>query len=212
MDSMKERIAAGALFSDECEGMPQERRKAKARMRAYNHSGSSALGLLHRYLLMKKIFGRKTLAWIEPPFYFAYGRHIHLGDYCYLNVNCSFIDDGEISVGDHSEFGPNVVIATVGHPLDPSLRGYMYAEKVSIGSHVWIGASVTILPGVSIGDNSVIGAGSLVSHDIPSNVLAYGSPCQVIRPLNEHDKTYYRHDRKIEAADLAELERLAKKK
>ena len=90
-------------------------------MRAYNRSGSSTLGLLHRYRLMKKIFGRKTLAWIAPPFYFAYGRHIHLGDDCYLNVNCSFIDDGVISVGDHSEFGPAVVIATLGQSARPQL-------------------------------------------------------------------------------------------
>jgi galactoside O-acetyltransferase len=212
METMRERIAEGKLFSDECEGLPKERRQGKRRMRAYNRTGGSAFGLLHRYFLMKRIFGKKTWAWIEPPFYFCYGRHIHLGDYCYLNVNCSFIDDGEIEIGDHTEFGPNVVIVTVGHPLDPANRPLMYAEKVTIGKNVWIGASVTILPGVRIGDNTVIGAGSLVTKDIPSDVLAYGSPCQIIRPLSEEDKKTYRHGRALEEKDLAELHALEKKK
>lgn len=211
METMRERIATGKLFSDECEGLPKERKKGKRRMRAYNKTGSSTLGLVHRYLLMKKIFGKKTWAWIEPPFYFCYGRHIKMGDYCYLNVNCSFIDDGEIEIGDHTEFGPNVVIATVGHPVTPELRTYMYAEKVTIGKNVWIGASVTILSGVTIGDNSVIGAGSLVTKSIPANVIAYGSPCQVIRPITEEDKKTYRHGKSITEEDLKALRALEKK-
>jgi galactoside O-acetyltransferase len=212
MENMHERIKDGKLFSDECEGMPKERKKAKRRMRWYNKTSGSGLGLLKRYLLMKSIFGKKTWAWIEPPFYFCYGRHIKMGDFCYVNVNCSFIDDGEIEIGDHSEFGPNVVIATVGHPLTPEYRSLMYAEKVTIGENVWIGASVTILPGVTIGDNSVIGAGSLVTKDIPSNVLAYGSPCKIVRPLNDEDKKYYKHQMAIDQEDLQKLHALEKHK
>ncbi len=212
METMKDRIKEGKLFTDECEGMGKERKAAKRRMRAYNKTSGAGLGLVHRFLLMKKIFGKKTWAWIEPPFYFCYGRHIKMGDYCYLNVNCNFIDDGEIEIGDHAEFGPNISIVTVGHPLSPKHRPIMYAEKVTIGKNVWIGASVTILPGVKIGDNSVIGAGSLVTKDIPANVLAYGSPCKVIREINEEDEKTYRHGRKIEEEDLAEMERLGKKK
>ncbi|MCI1735145.1 MAG: sugar O-acetyltransferase [Bacilli bacterium] len=212
MATMRERIKAGKLFSDECEGLGWERRQAKRRMRAYNRSFGSGLGLVHRYFLMKRIFGKKTWAWIEPPFYFCYGRHITLGDYCYINVDCSFIDDGEIVIGDHTEFGPNVVIATVGHPIDPEHRPLMYVRKVTIGKNVWVGASVTILPGVTIGDNSVIGAGSLVTKDIPSNVVAYGSPCQVIRPITDEDKKQYRTGCPITAEDLAELHSLEKKR
>ncbi len=212
MPTMRERINSGKLFSDECEGLPKERRQAKARMRAYNRTSGAGLGLVHRFLLMERIFGKKTWAWIEPPFFFCYGRHIKMGDYCYVNVNCSFIDDGEIEIGDHTEFGPNVVIATVGHPLDPEHRALMYAEKVTIGKNVWIGASCTILPGVTIGDNSVIGAGSVVTKDIPSNVVAFGNPCKVIRPIGEEDKKTYRHGRAIDEADLAELKALGKKK
>jgi galactoside O-acetyltransferase len=212
METMKDRIAAGKLFNDDCEGMPKERKRAKRRMRAYNRSSGSSLGIVHRFLLMKRIFGKKTWAWIEPPFFFCYGRHIKMGDYCYVNVNCSFIDDGIIEIGDHSEFGPNVVIATVGHPVDPEHRPLMYAEKVSIGKNVWVGASTTILPGVTIGDNSVIGAGSVVTKDIPSNVIAFGNPCKVIRPINDEDKKTYRHGRKLDEKDLGELQALLKKK
>jgi galactoside O-acetyltransferase len=212
METMRERISNGKLFSDDCEGLPHERKAAKRRMRAYNRSSGAGLGLLHRFVLMKRIFGKKTWAWIEPPFYFCYGRHIKMGDYCYVNVNCSFIDDGEIEIGDHSEFGPNVVIATVGHPLDPELRPLMYVRKVTIGKNVWVGASVTILPGVTIGDNSVIGAGSVVTKDIPSGVLAYGSPCQVIRQLGEADRKEYRKGCPISEEDLKELHALEGKK
>ncbi|MFA6830433.1 MAG: sugar O-acetyltransferase [Bacilli bacterium] len=199
---MKERIKNGELFSDNCEGMPKERAKAKSLMRAYNRTGSSKLGIIHRFSLMKKIFGRKTLAWIEPPFYFCYGKHIKIGDYCYLNVNCSFIDDGEIEIGDHTEFGPNVVIATVSHPINPDYRPLMYAEKVTIGKNCWIGASVTILPGVTIGNNSVIGAGSVVTKDIPDNVIAYGNPCKVIRPFNDNDLKTYNKNKPIDKEDI----------
>ena len=161
---------------------------------------------------MKKIFGKKTWAWIEPPFFFCYGKHIKMGDYCYVNVNCSFIDDGEIEIGDHTEFGPNVVIATVGHPINPEYRPIMYAEKVTIGKNCWIGASVTILPGVTIGDNSVIGAGSVVTKDIPANVIAYGNPCKVIREINDDDMKYYRKGRSIDKQDIAAMRALEKKK
>lgn len=212
METMKDRIKAGKLFSDNCEGMPKERNRAKRLMRAYNRSSGAGLGLVRRYFLMKKIFGKKTWAWIEPPFFFCYGKHIKMGDYCYVNVNCSFIDDGEIEIGDHTEFGPNVVIATVGHPINPEYRPIMYAEKVTIGKNCWIGASVTILPGVTIGDNSVIGAGSVVTKDIPANVIAYGNPCKVIREINDDDMKYYRKGRAIDEQDIAAMRALEKKK
>jgi galactoside O-acetyltransferase len=212
METMRERIKNGKLFSDECEGLDKERKQAKHRMRIYNRTSGTKLGLIRRYFLMKRIFGRKTWAWIEPPFFFCYGRHIKMGDYCYVNVNCSFIDDGEIEIGDHTEFGPNVVIATVGHPIDPEHRFLMYAEKVTIGKNCWIGASSTILPGVTIGDNTVIGAGSVVTKDIPANVVAYGSPCKVIRTIGEEDKKYYRHGREISEEDIKQMHSLEGKK
>ncbi|MCI2068921.1 MAG: sugar O-acetyltransferase [Bacilli bacterium] len=212
METMHERMKSGKLFSDECEGLPKERKDAKRRMRAYNKTSGAGLGLIRRFKLMKQIFGQRTFAWIEPPFYFCYGRHIKMGSYVYVNVNCSFIDDGEIEIGDMTEFGPNVSVITVGHPLDPEHRSLMYTEKVTIGKNVWVGAGVTILPGVTIGDNSVIGAGSVVTKDIPANVVAYGSPCKAIRPLSEEDKKVYRHGKKIDEDDLASLHALEGKK
>ena len=210
METMKDRIKDGKLFSDNCEGMPAERRRAKKRMRVYNRTGSGYIGMVRRFLLMHRIFGKKTWAWIEPPFFFCYGRHIKMGDYCYLNVNCQFIDDGEIEIGDHTEFGPNVVISTVGHPINPNHRPLMYAEKVTIGRNCWIGASVTILPGVTIGDKSVIGAGSVVTKDVPANVIAFGNPCKVFREINEDDMKYYRHGREIDEAEIDAMKKLEK--
>ena len=97
-------------------------------------------------------------------------------------------------------FGPNVVIATAGHPINPTLRRqvYQYNIPVHIGNNVWLGAGVLVMPGVTIGDNSVIGAGSVVTKDIPANVIAVGNPCRVLREIGEHDKEYYFKDRKID--------------
>ena len=208
--SMKDRIKQGLLFSDNCEGMPKERRQAKRRMRAYNRTGSSALGLVHRYLLMKSIFGKKTWAWIEPPFYFCYGRHIRMGNSVYINVNCSFIDDGEIEIGDNCEFGPGVAIATVSHPANPKYRPYMYCDKVTLGKNVWVGANVSILPGVTIGENSIIGAGSVVTKDIPANVIAFGNPCKVYREFTEDDMKYYHGNRPIIDSEIEEMKKWEK--
>ena len=114
--------------------------------------------------------------------------------------NCKKVeDDCEIYIGDGVLFGPNVTISTTGHPIDPELRmtGAMYSFPVHIGNGVWVGSNVVIMPGVTIGDNAVIGAGSVVTHDIPAGVVAYGNPCRVRREIGERDKEYYYHDRSI---------------
>jgi galactoside O-acetyltransferase len=114
------------------------------------------------------------------------------------------VDDTHIYVGDCTMFGPNVTVATAGHPIDPELRAkaYQYNMPVRIGKNCWLGAGVIVLPGVTIGDNTVIGAGSVVTKDIPANVVAVGNPCKVLRPINERDKEYYFKDRKIDYSDL----------
>ena len=200
--TMRERIMSGKLFTDMCEGMPEERLAAKQRMKRFNDSDPADFE--GRVALMEEIFGAPCSSWIEPPFYFCYGRHIRLGKGCYINVNCNFIDDGLITIGDATMFGPGVSIATVGHPIRPDLRGYMYCDHVTIGNNCWIGANSVICPGVTIGDNTVIGAGSVVTKDIPANVVAAGNPCRVIRPIGEQDQKYYYRDRLIDEADLAE--------
>lgn len=204
--TMHERIMNGMLFTDMCEGMPAERLQAKKFMKKFNDSEPDDIN--GREELLKKMLKKGEKIWIEPPFYFCYGTHISIGEGSYLNVNCNFIDDGEITIGQKVMFGPAVTIATVGHPINPDLREYMYTAPVSIEDNVWIGANVTICPGVTIGENSVIGAGSVVIHDIPANCIAVGNPCKVLREINESDKEFYYKDRRIDADDLKEEARL----
>ena len=204
--TMRERIENGKLFTDYCEGLPQDRAKCKITMAKFNNTTMEQMG--ERMKLAGELFGKPTRAWIEPPFYCCYGTNITLGDFTYVNFNCNFVDDGKITVGSKVMFGPGVTIATVGHPIEPSMREYMYTDPVTIEDNCWIGAAVTICPGVTIGENSVIGAGSVVTHDIPANVVAAGNPCRVIREINETDKKYYYKDREITAEDLEEEKKL----
>ena len=140
-------------------------------------------------------------SYIEPPLHANFGgKHVHFGKNVYASFNLTMVDDTHIYVGDCTMFGPNVVVATAGHPLLPELReqGYQYNMPVHIGKNCWIGAGVLIVPGITIGDNTVIGAGSIVTKDIPANVVAYGNPCRVIREIGEHDRKYYYRDRKVD--------------
>jgi len=139
--------------------------------------------------------------YVEPPLHANWGgRHVHFGKNIYANFNLTLVDDTHIYVGDYTMFGPNVTVASAGHPTEASLRekGYQYNMPVIIGKNCWIGAGAIIVPGITIGDNVVIGAGSVVTRDIPSNTVAVGNPCRVLREVNEHDKKYYFKDRKIE--------------
>lgn len=138
--------------------------------------------------------------YVEPPLHANWGgRHVHFGKCVYANSNLTLVDDTHIYVGDYTMLGPNVVLATAGHPVLPELRplAYQYNMPIHIGKNCWLGAGVIVLPGVTIGDNSVIGAGSVVTKDIPANVVAVGNPCKVLREINEHDKEYYYKDRRI---------------
>lgn len=204
--TMHERIMNGKLFTDMCEGLPEERLQAKKLMKQFNDLEVD--DFMGRAKLINKLLKEETEAWIEPPFYFCYGKHISIGKGSYINVNCNFIDDGEIIIGKKVMFGPAVTIATVGHPITPDMREYMYTAPVRIEDNVWVGGNVTICPGVTIGENSVIGAGSVVIHDVPANCIAAGNPARVIRQIDERDKEFYFRDRKIDADDLAEEARL----
>ncbi len=140
-------------------------------------------------------------SYIEPPLHANFGgKHVHFGKNVYANYNLTMVDDSHIYVGDNTMIGPNVTIATAGHPIDPALRDVQaqFNMEVHIGRNVWIGGGCVLLPGVSIGDNTVIGAGSIVTKDIPANVVAYGNPCRVIREIGEHDRKYYYRDRKVD--------------
>lgn len=139
--------------------------------------------------------------YVESPFYANFGgRNVHLGKGVYANFNLTLVDDTHIYIGDYTMIGPNVTLATAGHPICPELRqkGLQYNMPVRIGRNCWLGAGVIVLPGVTIGDNTVIGAGSVVTKDIPANVVAVGNPCRVLRPIGEHDGKYYFRDRQID--------------
>ena len=139
--------------------------------------------------------------YIEPPFHANFGgAHVHFGSDIYVNFNLTCVDDTHIYVGSHTMIGPNVTLATAGHPILPELRerGYQYNMPVRIGENCWIGAGVVVLPGVTIGDNVVVGAGSIVTRDLPSNVVAVGNPCHVLREVGERDREYYFKDRRID--------------
>ena len=143
--------------------------------------------------------------YIEPPLHANWGgRHVHFGRNIYANFNLTLVDDTHIYVGDNTMFGPNVVVATAGHPLLPELReqGFQYNAPVHIGRNCWIGAGAILLPGVTVGDNAVIGAGSIVTKDVPASVLAVGNPCRVLREIGEHDRAYYFKDRRIDGSAL----------
>ena len=138
--------------------------------------------------------------YIEPPLHANWGGYfVHFGKNVYANFGLTLVDDTHIYVGDCTMFGPNVVVATAGHPILPRLReqGMQYNAPVRIGRNCWIGAGALIMPGVTIGDDVVVGAGSVVTKDLPSGVVAVGNPCRVLRPVNEHDREFYFRDRRI---------------
>ena len=139
--------------------------------------------------------------YIEPPLRANWGRHTHFGRQVYANFNLTLVDDTHIYIGDCVLIGPNVTIATAGHPIEPELRRQtaQFNVPVHIGNNVWIGANSVVLPGVSIGENSVIGAGSVVTRDIPANVVAVGNPCRILREIGERDREFYYKDLKIPA-------------
>lgn len=199
---MRERMAAGQLFTDNCDGLAEDRQNAKRRMKAFNETGPDEIQT--RIQLMNEMFGKETKAWIEPPFYFCYGYNIEIGEQSYVNFNCQFVDDGKITIGKKVMFGPGVTIATVGHPINPNYREYMYTDAVIIEDNCWIGEGVVICPGVIIGENTVIRAGSVVTKSIPANCVAVGNPCRVLREINEQDLKYYYKNREITVKDLEE--------
>ena len=150
---------------------------------------------------MKKVLAEAGEGcYIEPPLHANWGIHTHFGDNVYANFGLTLVDDTDIYVGSYVMMGPNVVLATAGHPVCPELRRKQaqFNLPVHIGENVWLGAGVIVLPGVTIGDGCVIGAGSVVTKDIPANVVAVGNPCRVLREITDRDREYYYKNRKID--------------
>lgn len=195
----KERMKSGKIYFCTDEELAKEQLRRLDRLYDFNQTRPSEMP--KRMALLKEILAEVgENCYVEPPLHANWGCHTHFGNNVYANFNLTLVDDTDIYVGDSVLFGPNVVVAVAGHPVDPELRRKVaqFNLPVHIGNNVWIGAGAIILPGITIGDNSVIGAGSVVTKDIPANVVAVGNPCRVLREIGEHDRKYYWRDRKIE--------------
>ena len=196
---MKERMFTGELYYPNEESIFDEQLKKLDLL--YEFNSTRPTEQKKRQELMKEMFAEiGENCYLEPPFHANWGgAHMHLGDSVYANFNFTAVDDSHIYIGSYTMIGPNVTVATAGHPILPELRekAYQFNMPVHIGRNCWIGAGAVIMPGVTIGDNSVIGAGSVVTKDIPANVVAYGNPCRVAREISEHDREVYYKDRRI---------------
>ena len=191
-----------SLYLPDGEAIVAEQTRCLERLYDYNQTrpGEGA----RRAELLRAMFAEiGDGCYIEPPLHANFGgRHVHFGSRVYANFNLTLVDDTHIYVGDATMLGPNVTLATAGHPILPALRtqGYQYNAPVRIGCNCWLGAGVVVLPGVTIGDNTVVGAGSVVTKDLPANVVAAGNPCRVLRPIGAHDAQYYYKDHAIPPA------------
>ena len=160
--------------------------------------------------IVKELLPGAENAMINPPFYCDYGTHISVGKNFFANYNCTIIDVAKVTIGDNCQFAPTVSIYTAGHPIHPAVRNtlYEYGISVTVGDNGWIGGNSVILPGVHIGSNVVIGAGSVVTKDIPDWCLAAGNPCRVIRKITEADREFYYKDRRFDAESWADICRM----
>lgn len=201
-----DKMTSGELYLPGDAGIAVEQTKCMEKLYDYNQTRPGE-GEKRAAMLADMFMEIGEGCYIEPPFHANWGgAHVRFGNYVYANFNLTLVDDGYITVGDYTMFGPNVTISTAGHPIDPILREKVmqYNMPVHIGRNCWLGAGVLVMPGVSIGDNSVIGAGSVVTKDIPANVVAVGVPCRVLREIGEHDRKYYWRDKTIDPSFFAE--------
>jgi len=199
MKSEKEKMISGKPYKAFDDELVNERRYAKELIFDFNSFRPNEI--VNRNGLIKRLLGKIGNSFIiEPPFRCDYGYNIEIGENFYSNYNLIILDCAKVLIGDNVMIGPNVSIYTAGHPVHYEIRnqGYEYAFPVSIGNNVWIGGNAVINPGVTIGDNSVVGSGSVVTKDIPGNVIAAGNPCKVLRGINEEDKLYYYKKLKLE--------------
>lgn len=190
----------------------EEQKRARRLTQALNTADRSDFETINR--IVKELLGKSEGAFINPPFYCDYGTHIEVGKNFFANYNCTILDVAKVVIGDNCMFAPNVSIYTAGHPLHPETRNtlYEYGVGVTIGDNVWIGGNVVICPGVHIGSNAVIGAGSVVTRDIPDWVVAAGNPCRVIREITDEDRKYYFREREFDREAWEDVERILEKK
>lgn len=188
----REKMLSGELYDCGDKELLERWHKAKNLVKEYNSIDSEDLDEKEK-ILSELLGGKGKNLWITAPFYADYGNNIYFGNNCEVNMNCTFLDDNRIIIGDNALIAPNVQIYTAFHPTNAAERfgkpkedgSFEFCKTqtapVIIGNNVWIGGGAIIMPGVTIGDNVVVGAGSVVTRDIPSNKIAYGNPCRVVR-------------------------------
>lgn len=193
-----ERMQKGLVYNDFDQDLFNKRVEAKKLFKAYNKTDDEEIDLRNK--IMKQLFKNVgENVWIEPDFRCEFGKNITIGDNVYINFGCIILDCSEVTIGSHTLLGPNIGLYAANHSTDATERinGGCYGKPIHIGNNVWLGGDVKVLQGVTIGDNTIIGAGSIVTKDIPDNVIAVGNPCKVIRKITEEDKTDYLERMKI---------------
>ncbi|MDQ8189650.1 sugar O-acetyltransferase [Roseibacillus persicicus] len=183
MKSERDKMLAGELYDALDAELRKERNHCRDILLKLNSTREDEKK--ERKRLLAELFGKKTVAWIQPPFFCDYGTNIELGSNVFFNFNCVVLDCAKVTIGDNTLFAPAVQIYTATHPTDADERrsGLEFAKPITIGSDVWVGGGAIICPGVSIGDRSIIGAGSVVTRDVPSDVVVAGNPARAIREL-----------------------------
>ena len=199
MKSEMEKLHSGEIYAPMGEEIMTEQLRCLDKL--YDFNATRPTELKKRGELLREMFAEiGEGCYIEPPLYCNWGgKHVHFGKDVYANFGLTMVDDTHIYIGDNTMLAPHVTLATAGHPILPTLReqGLQYNMPIHIGRNCWLGAGVIVLPGVTIGDNTVIGAGSVVTKDIPANVVAVGNPCRVLRPIGEKDREFYFRDRRV---------------
>lgn len=210
MDNLERRDREMAYISDDAV-MEQQKERRKL-VQKLNRTDAWAFEEIKD--IVKELLGKSENAFINPPFYCDYGFNIETGKNFFANYNCTILDVAKVKIGDNCQFAPNVAVYTAGHPLHPVARNsmYEYGIGITIGDNVWVGGNTVILPGVHIGSNTVIGAGSVVSKDIPDWCVAAGNPCKVIRKITEEDMKFYYKDREFDPEAWEQIQKAAEQK
>lgn len=198
----KQRMLAGLPYKASLDGLPEARAIAQRKLYEYNNTPPDDVQKLDE--LLRAILGKcGTAVYINQPFRCDYGFNIEIGNNFFANYGLIILDVAKVVIGDNVQFATNVSILTAGHPIHPQSRnsGYEYGIEIKIGNSVWLGSNVVVNPGIEIGDNAVIGAGSIVTKNIPANVIAVGNPCKVLREITEADRQYYYKDRVFDVTD-----------
>lgn len=210
MDHCKRRDAQLPYISDK--NVAEEQKRARRLTQELNTMDRSDFDGINR--VVKELLGKSDGAFINPPFYCDYGHNIEVGKNFFANYNCTILDVAKVKIGDNCMFAPNVAVYTAGHPIHPATRStlYEYGIEVTIGDNVWVGGNAVICPGVHIGDNCVIGAGSVVTKDIPAWSVAVGNPAKVIKTITDADKKFYFRDREFDDEAWEDVERILENK